>query len=1251
MHGVHIRTKDLNAGVAPAGRRRDDRAAGISRLRYPTPLDLGVAMKTHRSRPHQGAGRVHERIASAAQRLALLALVFSMVHLLAGCHGADRGAGDPVERWSAAASAQPTLVDPSWVPAAPMSVERTDHAATRLLDGMVLVAGGSSGSSSSPVALSSAALYNPASGAWIPAASMGSSRIQPAAVLLADGRVLVIGGEHQGLGLATAEIYDPATHAWTPTPPMASPRRVHAAVRLADGRVLVAGGRTKVSAFVTLSSAEIYDPATDTWTPAASMQSPRAYLTATLLESGEVLVASAGQSSAEVYDPASNTWWPTGPMVQGRGEHTATRLLDGRVLVAGGASAVTLSDAEIYDPATQGWTAAPGKIPCSTTYDPPYYTSVDGVVGQRAVLLPSGLVLVTGGYESMVYNACGSLSCIPEPSYHALIQRTEIYDPAAQSWTLGPPLGLGRGAHTATLLEDGRVLVAGGHASDQDNELYPTPSAEILMLGVPGAPCASADDCAGSACVDGVCCTAACDGPCEACAIAAGAAEDGVCAPISGPACDDGDLCTQADTCLAGACIGAPAADGAPCDDGSACTQDDACLAGACAGGSPVVCSAQEACHVAFCDPATGQCVDALAPGGSPCDDGEACTQVDACEAGACVGGSPVVCSTANTCAVAACDVATGACVETIQADGADCSDLDACTLPDTCQAGVCTSGPPKVCPVPSSCHVAGICFSPSGACGIPSTRPDGEPCPDPTTSAWAPAAPMDAGRANHTATVLQDGTVLVAGAANGSPSGFLYLSSASRYDPTSNTWSPAGAMAEARGMHTATLLPDGTVLVAGGRANPPTSGVERYHPVSNGWSAAASLSTPRREHTATLLSNGKILVTGGASATGSPTPVLGVESAEIYDPATDAWAPASPMSVGRWNHTATLLPDGRVLVVGGEPWGTRLAELYSPATDTWAPAGQPNVERSCHAATLLPDGRVLVVGGDENLLHTAEIYDPATHAWTYAASPHFGHQDYTAELLVDGQVLLMGNLDVSAHLGLELYDPAADTWTLAPPLSTGNDGQKAAQLPDGRVLITGGCLSHPCNVVDAWLYTPGVVLQGNGVCASGVCVDAEGPGTRGGGAGGASQTGSGGAGGNGGGGYGGAGGAGGSDSGYGGYGGASGSGSGYGGAGGSDGGSGGAGGSGGGSTSGGAGGTSSSTGPGGSSSSGVGASTSASGSGSAGQGGGPPGGDGGSSGCGVARLPATPHALHGLALAALLGMRRRRRRAAGGAK
>jgi len=258
----------------------------------------------------------------------------------------------------------------------------------------------------------------------------------------------------------------------------------------------------------------------------------------------------------------------------------------------------------------------------------------------------------------------------------------------------------------------------------------------------------------------------------------------------------------------------------------------------------------------------------------------------------------------------------------------------------------------------------------------------------EPVTRTWAATGTMSTARAGHTATLLPNGKVLVAGGFN--TSGNTALASAAVYDPATGTWTATGSMPAARSGHTATLLPNGKVLIAGGSNNSGTAlaSAAVYDPATGTWAATSSMPAARYYHTATLLPNGKVLVAGGAYYYNNNFFVLA--SAAVYDPATGTWAATSALPEARRGHTATLLSDGKVLVAGGLGGcgvaacnNLASAEVYNPATGTWTATSTMTTASDSHTATLLPNGKVLVAGGEKLVngtfiaLASAELYTP----------------------------------------------------------------------------------------------------------------------------------------------------------------------------------------------------------------------------------------------------------------------------------
>jgi Kelch motif len=353
------------------------------------------------------------------------------------------------------------LVHRPFSPTGSMVAARSQHTATLLSDGRVLIVGGDGGAESQ--FLDSAELYDPKTGTFSATGSMTTGRSGQTATLLADGRVLIIGGIP---GLTSAELYDPRTGTFTGTGSMTTARSYYTATLLRDGRVLVTGGGAN-GAGGGIASAELYDPRTGMFVLTGSMSTPRVSQTATLLTDGRVLVAggndgtgaAGGLASAELYDPTTGRFSPTSSMNTPRENQTATLLTDGRVLVAGGAAFDAngrpmgngpLASAELYDPHSGRFIFTGSMTLLAENY--------------TATLLADGRVLFAGGDDGS-----GSLAA------------AEIYDSFAGTFSSIGSMAAGRVGHTATLLADGRVLIAGGQPAGNSNSGTPLASAETYL--------------------------------------------------------------------------------------------------------------------------------------------------------------------------------------------------------------------------------------------------------------------------------------------------------------------------------------------------------------------------------------------------------------------------------------------------------------------------------------------------------------------------------------------------------------------------------------------------------------------------------------------------------------------------------------------------------------------------------------------------------------------------------------------------
>jgi WD40 repeat protein len=302
--------------------------------------------------------------------------------------------------------------------------------------------------------------------------------------------------------------------------------------------------------------------------------------------------------------------------------------------------------------------------------------------------------------------------------------------------------------------------------------------------------------------------------------------------------------------------------------------------------------------------------------------------------------------------------------------------------------------------------------------------------------------------RSNHTATRLLDGRVLVVG---GSGDDVDPGATAELYDPAAGTWTNTSSLDDPRRFHTATLLPNGKVLVAGG-VNVTAYGPfgvypKLYNPASGTWTNSGGGAGHYYGHTATLLPGGKVLIVGGNLDSGAGFHVT--RTAMLYDSATNSSVYTGNLGTARAFHTATLLPNGKVLVAGG---GTNTAELFNPATGIWTPTGSLDPAQVVDTATLLPNGKVLVVGGTN-----AEVYNQASGTWSPAGNPAASG---SATLLPNGKVLVVGTIYGQSGLytpSAELYDPADGTWSTAGSPAVPRSGHTATLLSNGKVLIAGG--------------------------------------------------------------------------------------------------------------------------------------------------------------------------------------------------
>lgn len=795
----------------------------------------------------------------------------------------------------------------TFVPTGPMTTRRSGATATLLDDGKVLVAGGGT---------ASAELYDPATGTFTATGPMTTPRTGATATLLEDGDVLVAGGCCQ-LGnpyqnLTSAELYDPTTGTWSATGSLNDPRSDDTATLLQNGEVLVAGGSCSGTRYgctageflIELRSAELYDPTTGTWSLTGSMREGRSLQTATLLQNGEVLVTGGFHDcqtdfctdlrTAELYDPVTGKWLRAGSMTVPREQQTATMLPDGDVLVAGGLNqggtsgfTRTYASAELYNPIFGTWSST---------------GSMDQArAGQTATLIDGGWVLVTGGGTST----------------------SEIYEPDLGSWVPTGSLGVARTDQTATLLPDGDVLVAGGTGSDEE----PLQSAEVYQSG-PG--------------------------------------------PLVGVSARTVTFSTQE--------VGT--------------TSNDQSFTVSNMGSAPLRVLGVETAgaDASDFDATSLGCRHPVEPGGScavlvrfaPLYPGLRRATVSVTDnaplspQGVAVSGygaGPDVWVPTGSMSTPRSNFAATSLLDgdVLVVGGEDYygNTLTTSEIYDPRSGSFSPTGslatsrefPAAVRLTNGDVLVAGGYFESETTSALLSSAE----IYDPSTGTWSPTAPMDSAGDAVTATLLDDGDVLV--------TGFPGSNLPELYDPTSGTWSLTGPLpTPAAGL--AVKLHDGSVLLTNG---PGASLL--YDPATNTWSTTGSMGMSHNGGTATVLRNGDVLVVGGVTTAGTA-----VTAAQLYDPSTGTWSATDSLPGGRWGMSAALLPNGDVLVAGGCSGNCAVraqnAQSFVYSTDGfWSQAGSLPAWRYGQSAVVLPDGDVLLCGGDvdesADATPTADIYIP----------------------------------------------------------------------------------------------------------------------------------------------------------------------------------------------------------------------------------------------------------------------------------
>jgi len=271
-------------------------------------------------------------------------------------------------------------------------------------------------------------------------------------------------------------------------------------------------------------------------------------------------------------------------------------------------------------------------------------------------------------------------------------------------------------------------------------------------------------------------------------------------------------------------------------------------------------------------------------------------------------------------------------------------------------------------------------------------------------------------------------------------------------------------------------------LLVTGGiQGNGAFASAEVFEPNSRQFVETGPMHTARLSHSAALLQNGEVLVVGGANTIDYPAMVFA--SAELYDPSSKSFSLTGSLATARSGHTASLLPDGKVLIAGGVDSMQQTlasAELYDPASATFAMTGSMNMDRENHTATRLANGEVLIVGGysstTSTVQSTAELYDPGTGMFTFTGAMTTARDGHTATPLTNGDVLIAGGGDNDGNIlaTTEVYDPVAGKFSAAASMTTSRYGHFAALLSNGDILIGGGIDNAGSSLASAERYLAG---------------------------------------------------------------------------------------------------------------------------------------------------------------------------------
>lgn len=996
----------------------------------------------------------------------------------------------------------------------PMNVARWLHTATLLDDGTVLIVGGSS--LSNETTLNSAEIYDPVAGTFtlLPSA-LNTARVGHTATLLSNGQVLIVGGFDPSTGIISdAELYDPFAQVFIDLGNTNTPRFHHTATLLQNGQVLITGGETDPTPSGAYNNAEIFNPTTWTFaTVAANMISGREGHAATLLNDGTVLITGgdnppAGSlNTAEIYNVTSNTFTAvSAAMTSPRIFHDSVLLNGGQVLLSGGendssGTSTALNTAELYNPTTQTFAATAGSMSSAREH-------------QTAALLNDGTVLEDGGTDGTnVFNTA---------EIYTASQLTGLTSIAVSPSSPSVPLG------------SQQLFVATGTFSDGSTQvlscvLWSSSSTSIAVISKDASNNGYVATVAqGTATITavaaGISGSATITIPAPALVsitvsptnltmplgtsqqlVATGTYSDGSTQDLTATAnwsSSSSSTTVSSAGLVTAAVLGAStiqATSGSYSSSINVSVGAPALLSVSVTPASATLRVGQSQQYQAFGTYTDGSTQNLTAsvswfavPGTAASVNSSGLVtamrqgSVDVTASyGNFSGTSTLTIGLPNLISIAVLPGTASIPVGSNQQFVAVGSYSDGTTKDITSSVSWSSSTGTA-----SSISATGLATALAGGSTTISAS-SGSVTGVATLTITTGTIALSTSRYQHSATLLNDGTVLIAGGVSCPSAGSCtYLNSAELYNASAGTISSTGGMTAARSAP-AVLLGNGKVLVAGGYSCDSNgncsslSSAEIYDPAAGTFSSAGTMTVARDGHTMTMLNNGQVLIAGGETCT-SATLCVALNTAELYNPALGTFTATGNLNKARFNASAVRLSTGQVFIAGGFDGTNYISsgEQYDAATGTFVFNGTLHTPRAGATITVLDNIQVMVAGGttcntpscptaSTELYYSGFFYYP-TYPTGNMTVPRSGQ---TATLLTNGQVLFAGGFDSCASSCIsdgttELFDPLAVAFSPSQTLSTGRSGHTATLLTDASVLLVGG-IDNGVTLSSTDLYQP----------------------------------------------------------------------------------------------------------------------------------------------------------------------------------